>query len=100
MMKKIAVTLLTLLVILPAFAQMRKVSGVVRDENGDIMPGAIVVVKSGAADGPVSASTTTDASGRYSIECQDQDYLSVYFLGYNESVIPVKNQRTIVLCAA
>ena len=34
-MKKIIVTMLALLVLLPAFAQTRKVSGVVRDENGD-----------------------------------------------------------------
>jgi TonB-linked SusC/RagA family outer membrane protein len=95
MMKKLILTVLALIAFLPAFAQTKKVSGVVRDENGDPMPGAIVVVKLGGADGTVSTSVLTDASGRYSIECGEKDYLAVHFLGYDETVVPAKGKRTI-----
>lgn len=95
MMKKLILTAVALLALIPAFAQTRKVSGVVRDENGAAMPGAIVVVKSGGPDGTVSASATTDASGRYTVECTDADYISVNFMGYDEAVYPVKGKRTL-----
>jgi len=94
-MKKLITLTLALLVLIPAFAQTRKISGVVRDENAEVLAGAIVVVKSGSAEGNVTASTTTDATGRYTIECKDGDFLSVHFLGYNDSVFPVKNKKTI-----
>ena len=94
-MRKLISTLLALALLVPAFAQTRKVSGVIRDENGDTMPGAIVVVKTGAPDGNVASSVTTDSNGRYTLECKDSDYISVYFLGYAESVVPVKGQKTI-----
>ena len=46
-MKKLILTILALAALIPAFAQTRKVSGVVRDDNGETLPGAIVVVKNG-----------------------------------------------------
>ncbi len=94
-MRKLILTILALAVLVPAFAQTRKVSGIVRDENGETLPGAIVVVKSGGAKGNVSASATTDDKGRYTVECKDSDYLSVHFLGFEESVFPVKGKTTI-----
>ena len=84
-MRKLILTILALLALVPAFAQTRKVSGVVRDDNGETLPGAIVVVKSGGAKGNVAGSATTDDKGRYTIECKDNDYLSVHFLGFEES---------------
>lgn len=95
MMKRLITLILALLTVLPAWSQTRKISGVVRDDNGEVMPGAIVVIKSGSATGSVAASATTDAAGKYTIECKDGDYLSVYFLGYNEAVFPVKGRKTI-----
>ena len=95
MMKRLFIFILALLTLLPASAQTRKLSGVVRDEKGEILPGAIVVVKSGGEKGTVTASATTDASGRYTIECKDRDYISVHFLGYTESVFPVKGKKTL-----
>lgn len=94
-MRKLILLTLALVSLFPAFAQTRKVSGTVRDENADILPGAIVVVKSGSATGAVSASTTTDASGHYTIECKENDFISVHFLGFNEFVSPVKGKKTI-----
>lgn len=94
-MKKFIVTTLALIALLPAFAQTRKVSGVVRDENSEALAGAIVVVKGGSAKGSVSSSTTTDISGAYTVECKDGDYISVHFLGYTETSYPVKGKNTL-----
>ena len=94
-MKKLLAITIALFALIPAFAQNRKVSGVVRDENSEVLPGAIVVVKSGGPKGNVVASATTDVTGRYTIECKDGDYLSVHFLGYIESDYPVKGKNTI-----
>lgn len=95
MMKKLIITVLATLMIVPAFAQTRKLTGTVRDENSEVLAGAIVLVKSGKADGPVTASATTDANGRYTVECKESDYISVHFLGYNDAVFPVKGKKSI-----
>lgn len=94
-MKRIIAILIALSALVPVLAQNRKVTGIVRDENTEVLPGAIVVVKSGSGDGQVKSTTTTDESGRYSIECKDGDYLSVHFLGYQDSVTPVKGKNKI-----
>ena len=95
-MRKIVATLLACLVLLPAFAQSRKIGGTVRDENGDVLAGAIVVVKSGGAQGAVAATATTDATGRYSVQCKEGDYLSVHFLGYTDNEFPVKGKSNTI----
>lgn len=94
-MRKIIATTLALMALLPALAQTRKVSGTVRDENSEALTGAVVLVKSGGKEGPVSGSATTDVAGRYSVECKDGDYISVHFLGYNDAVYPVKGRKSI-----
>lgn len=53
--------LLTAMTIATAWAQTRTVSGVIRDTNGQPIPGANVVIR-GTARG-----TTTDAQGRYTL---------------------------------
>jgi len=93
-MKKLLLILLALFALVPAFAQTRKVSGIVRDDNTEALPGAIVVVKSGGPKGNVAASATTDASGRYTVECKDGDYISVHFLGFAETEFPVKGKNS------
>ena len=95
MRKLIASALALCLALLPAFAQTRKLSGTVRDENAETLTGAIVVVKSGGPQGNVSATATTDAAGKYIVDCKESDYISVHFLGYNEAVFPVKGKKTI-----
>ena len=51
-MRKFIAIILALSTLIPAFAQnTRKVNGVVRDENSDVLPGAIVVVKNGRTYG-------------------------------------------------
>ena len=50
-MKKFITLILVCMTLIPAFAQTKKVSGTVRDENSEVLTGAIVVVKSGGANG-------------------------------------------------
>ena len=95
-MKRLITLILALITIIPAFAQTRTISGTVRDENGNTMPGAIIVVKTGSKTGPVSGSTTTDISGKYVIECKENDFISAHFLGYNEYVFPVKGSKKVM----
>ena len=95
-MKKLIILILALITIIPAYAQNRVISGTVRDENGNTMPGAIIVVKSGSKTGAVTASTTTDISGKYVVECKDNDYISAHFLGYNEYIFPVKGSKKVM----
>lgn len=94
-MKKLITFILALLVIIPAFAQTRSISGIVRDEKGSSMPGAIVVVKQGGEKGTVAFSATADEKGHYTVSCKDGDYISVHFLGYSDVVVPVKGKKTI-----
>lgn len=94
-MKKLVSTILALALLVPAFAQTHKVSGVVRDENEEFLPGAIVVVKDGGAQGAVKSTATTDATGRYTVDCKDNDYISVHFLGYVEGSYPVKGKSKL-----
>lgn len=92
-MKKLITLILALITIIPAFAQTKTISGTVRDEEGKILPGAIIVVKSGGKNGAVVSSTTTNTSGKYTITAKDGDFISAHFLGYNEYIFPVKGSK-------
>ena len=94
-MKKLLSAIIALTVLVPAFAQKRTVTGIVRDENSEALMGAIVVVKSGGPEGQVAATATTDASGRYTIDGKNGDYISVHFLGYEEALYPIKGKGAI-----
>ncbi|MCR5560370.1 MAG: TonB-dependent receptor [Bacteroidales bacterium] len=94
-MRKLLSAIIALTVLVPAFAQTRKVSGTVRDENSEALAGAIVVVKSGGPQGAVTSSATTDAAGHYTIEGKNGDYISVHFLGYAESLEPIRGKGNI-----
>lgn len=57
--------------------QQISVNGIVKDENGDPIPGAHVRIK-----GDKSLGTTTDADGRFTIKAQPGQTITVYYLGY------------------
>lgn len=62
-----------------AYAQ-NKVSGLVKDDKGETLVGAVVMVKN--ADNSAKATATTDASGRYSVEASKGDIIEFHFLGF------------------
>jgi hypothetical protein len=67
------------------------VSGLVKDERGDALPGVTVMIKG------TSSGTSTDASGRYAISVADtiDAVLTFSFIGYKTVDIPVNGQTTI-----
>lgn len=70
-------------------AQAQRVSGRVTDENNEPLPGVSIVIK-GTATG-----TTTDDTGRYSVEARDNDVLIFSFIGFVTREIPVNGQKEI-----
>ncbi|RRB02412.1 TonB-dependent receptor [Larkinella rosea] len=70
----------------------QNVSGTVKDEKGDGLPGVTVLIK-GSTRG-----TTTDASGRYSLSVPDGSTTLIFsFVGYVAQEVMVGNQSTISL---
>lgn len=69
----------------------QEVRGVVRDEEGNPLPGATVMEK-GTVNG-----TTTDFDGNYTISVQADAVLVVSYLGYTTMEIAVGNRTTIAV---
>ncbi len=66
----------------------KTVTGVVKDENGDTLPGASVVVKG------TTTGTSTDFDGNYSIEAEESDVIVISFMGYTDYEIVVGASNT------
>jgi TonB-linked SusC/RagA family outer membrane protein len=69
--------------------QAVKVTGVVRDNNNDPLPGATVKMEG------TTRGATTDLDGSYSIDAKPTDRLSFSFVGYETQTIEVGNQTEI-----
>lgn len=67
------------------------VSGVVKDERGDALPGVTVIVKG------TTTGTSTDANGHYTLSISEATdvVLTFSFIGYKTVDIPVNGQTTI-----
>lgn len=79
----IILTIVFSLFLAETYAQERRVSGVVSDENGNGIPGANVVIKG------TSTGTITDIDGRYSINVSGDAVLVFSFVGYVSQEVPV-----------
>ncbi|WP_333819482.1 SusC/RagA family TonB-linked outer membrane protein [Ohtaekwangia sp.] len=76
----------------PALAQSTRVSGTVKDETGEPVPGVSILEK-GTSNG-----TTTDTEGKYSLNVSGPNAVLVFsFIGYVTQEVPVNNQTTIDL---
>ncbi|HCI54535.1 MAG TPA: TonB-dependent receptor [Bacteroidales bacterium] len=70
--------------------QQRRVTGVVRDENGNPLAGATVQVEG------TSIGTLTDTDGKFSIEIPNESAsLNISFVGYESQKMPVAGKITI-----
>ncbi|GHT59840.1 SusC/RagA family TonB-linked outer membrane protein [Bacteroidia bacterium] len=65
------------------------VTGVITDEKGEELPGAIVQIK-GTPRG-----VSTDVDGTFTISAKPTDVLEISFLGYETQTVPVENRRKI-----
>lgn len=72
-----------------ANAQEKTVSGTVRDENGNAMPGVNILVKG------TSRGTVTDVDGKFTINATDADVLAFSFIGYAGQEVAVGNQTSV-----
>ena len=87
-MKKHILSLLLFCTLGIAFAQT-SVSGVVRDSNGDVVPGANIVEK-GTTNG-----TVTDFDGAYSLDVNEVAVLIFSYVGYGTSEIDYSGQSNL-----
>ncbi|MFC4874996.1 SusC/RagA family TonB-linked outer membrane protein [Negadavirga shengliensis] len=67
----------------------RDVSGVVRDQNGDPMPGVSVLVQG------TTTGTVTDLDGRYTITVPEGASLVFSFIGFESQVVAVGDQAVV-----
>ena len=71
------------------FAQSVNVTGTVKDETGEAVPGATVVVKG------TQTGTVTDLDGNFTIEAAPGVILVVSFIGYSPQEITVQSGLTV-----
>lgn len=70
--------------------QGKKVTGVVKNQEGETLPGVNITVK-GTTQGVI-----TDIDGTYEILIEDESAVLVFsFIGYSEKEVPVKGKTTI-----
>src|SRR5690606_33970437 len=73
-----------------AYGQERQITGTVKDDTGQPLPGANIVVKG------TTAGTTTNVDGSYRIVVESPESVLVYpFVSYQSQYIVVGNQTTI-----
>lgn len=90
-MKKIFLLLIANLVLFTSFcaAQEIKVSGTVKDKQGEIIPFAYIQIKN------TDKGTTVLEDGSYSIAASPGDVLVFTFLGYSTKKVPVNGRKVI-----
>ncbi|MCH7415235.1 TonB-dependent receptor [Belliella sp. R4-6] len=71
--------------------QDRVVSGLVRDENGEPLPGVSILIRG------TSKGTTTDLDGKFSIEVPENATLIFQYLGFKKEEIQVGNRSEITV---
>ena len=74
-----------------AVAQTGKVSGVVKDTNGEPLIGASVLVKG------TSTGVSTDIDGKFVLNCAPNATLVVSYVGYKNKEVKASNAKNIVL---
>lgn len=86
----LALTALFFVVSLPGLAQELRVEGVVRDANGDALPGVSILEK-GTTHG-----TTSDTDGAYTMTIDSPEAVLVFsFIGYRTQEVAVANRTRI-----
>ena len=94
-MKYKLLSFLLLLAAASGYAQnIVKVSGIVTDDAGETLPGAIVAIWD-EASGTTRAGIMADIDGNYSIECSADDVLFFSFMGLKDRKIPVSGKARI-----
>ena len=72
-----------------ALAQSRAVTGTVTDDQGQVLPGASVIIK-GSTTG-----TSTESNGNYALSVEPGAVLVVTYVGYLSQQVPVGSKATL-----
>jgi len=72
-----------------AFAQQRELTGTVKDNKGEPLPGVSILVKS------TNTGTATDMDGKYSLKVSSGDVLVFSFIGYKAQTFTITDQATL-----
>ncbi|HZY81797.1 MAG TPA: carboxypeptidase-like regulatory domain-containing protein [Cyclobacteriaceae bacterium] len=84
---RLTFTLLAIIYSVTAYSQTcSTVSGTVAEQNGDVLPGANIRLKSNPSTG-----VSSSPDGKFSIAVKSADTLIVSFIGYEERMVPVGN---------
>lgn len=93
-MKKYLFTWMTLLLscVLTTFAQNEAstISGIIRDEENELMIGVNITIK----DNP-GLGTITDMNGKYRIKAKDYEVLCFTYVGYERLEIPIRGRQVV-----
>lgn len=82
-------------VVISATAQDRTITGTVRSETGEGLPGVTIVVKESVPTGR-QRGTTTDAEGNFRLVIPDgTTLLTVSYIGYASQELTIDNQSTL-----
>jgi len=87
---KLFLTVVALLACSGAFAQSIRISGNVKESNGDPVSGAAVQLK-----GSTAVYTMTDVAGNYGITVPSDGVLVVSCLGYETAEVPVGGRKVV-----
>src|SRR5882757_4375796 len=71
------------------FAQDRTITGTIKGDAGEVLPGVNVLIKG------TTVGTTTGADGKYTLQASGNATLVYTYIGYKFQEIPVGNQTTI-----
>ena len=85
----VILTLLLAFVVQISFAQEKKVSGTVSDDNGLPLPGSTIIIKG------TSSGVSTDFDGNYSINANVGDILTFNYVGYADQDQTVGSSNVI-----
>ncbi len=73
----------------------QRVTGTVRDENGEVLPGVSVILKG------TQRGTTTDTDGKFAMEVPGESSVLVFsFVGYSSQEVVVGNQSSLSISLA
>jgi TonB-dependent starch-binding outer membrane protein SusC len=87
--KFLGVSALVLFTCIVSNAQRQQVSGTIKDQSGNPMPGVNILLK-GTTNG-----TSSDADGKFAVQASPDDVLQISFIGYKSLEVSVGNQTTI-----
>lgn len=82
-MRKSIVLFMFLSCLITTFAQVRNITGIVKDDTGEVLPGASIKIE-GQNKGAI-----TDINGKFSLNASVKDVLVISFIGYQTQKVKV-----------